>query len=216
MSTSNSGELNSVQQFQDYATKLELEVTLTPEVVSNADSLVTSTVGVTQTNNFSEPPVISSAAIPPPATPPTIISLPSVVAPSAPLVASITPVTTIANTNNTKIVANTVPYISLNMTTPPVRPSKQSTKEKSNRNSRTASNKPPPGAVNLERSYQICQAVIQNSPNRDQLKAQLKPPPSLLASAVAGAASKKMETKKTEARTAPTQYSVVTSSRNGK
>lgn len=37
--------------------------------------------------------------------------------------------------------------------------------------------KPPPGAVNLERSYQICQAVIQNSPNRHQLRCQLRPPP---------------------------------------
>lgn len=38
----------------------------------------------------------------------------------------------------------------------------------------------PPGTVNLERSYQICQAVIQNStnPNRHQLNNQLKPPPS--------------------------------------
>lgn len=39
--------------------------------------------------------------------------------------------------------------------------------------------RPPPGSVNLERSYQICQAVIQNStnPNRQQLNNQLKPPP---------------------------------------
>lgn len=38
--------------------------------------------------------------------------------------------------------------------------------------------RPPPGSVNLERSYQICQAVIQNStnPNRQQLNNQLKPP----------------------------------------
>lgn len=36
--------------------------------------------------------------------------------------------------------------------------------------------RPPPGSVNLERSYQICQAVIQNSPNRHQLNNQLKPP----------------------------------------
>ncbi|CAH2265264.1 jg19791 [Pararge aegeria aegeria] len=42
------------------------------------------------------------------------------------------------------------------------------------------SNKVPPGAVNLERSYQICQAVIQNSPNRDALRGQLRPPPALL------------------------------------
>lgn len=49
--------------------------------------------------------------------------------------------------------------------------------------SRTSSRttlKQPPGAINLERSYQICQAVIQNSPNRNQLKCQLKPPPSVL------------------------------------
>jgi additional sex combs-like protein len=44
--------------------------------------------------------------------------------------------------------------------------------------SRTTS-KQPPGAINLERSYQICQAVIQNSPNRNQLRCQLKPPPSV-------------------------------------
>lgn len=53
---------------------------------------------------------------------------------------------------------------------------------KGGRGSRSNSNRPPPGAVNLERSYQICQAVIQNSPNRHQLKAQLRPPPSMLAS----------------------------------
>lgn len=41
--------------------------------------------------------------------------------------------------------------------------------------------RPPPGAVNLERSYQICQAVILNSPNRHQLKAQLRPPQEFLA-----------------------------------
>lgn len=41
---------------------------------------------------------------------------------------------------------------------------------KGGRGSRSNSNRPPPGAVNLERSYQICQAVIQNSPNRHQLK----------------------------------------------
>nr|CAD7205734.1 unnamed protein product [Timema douglasi] len=73
-----------------------------------------------------------------------------------------------------------------------------------NRNSRSAASKPPPGAVNLERSYQICQAVIQNSPNRDQLRCQLKPPPSLLTSGP----SKRLEGR-------PTQYGVVTSSRGG-
>lgn len=47
----------------------------------------------------------------------------------------------------------------------------------SSRGRGATSNKPPPGAVNLERSYQICQAVIQNSPNRHQLRCQLRPPP---------------------------------------
>lgn len=58
--------------------------------------------------------------------------------------------------------------------------SSRNNKEQGGNRSRS-STKEPPGAVNLERSYQICQAVIQSSPNRDQLKAHLKPPPSLLA-----------------------------------
>ncbi|CAL4174480.1 unnamed protein product, partial [Meganyctiphanes norvegica] len=37
--------------------------------------------------------------------------------------------------------------------------------------------KASPGMVNLTRSYEIVQAVIANSPNRDQLQAQLKPHP---------------------------------------
>ncbi|XP_035722839.1 uncharacterized protein LOC118441911 isoform X1 [Vespa mandarinia] len=60
------------------------------------------------------------------------------------------------------------------------RGSRNSNKEQGGGRSR-GTTKEPPGAVNLERSYQICQAVIQSSPNRDQLKAHLKPPPSLLA-----------------------------------
>lgn len=52
---------------------------------------------------------------------------------------------------------------------------------KRGRGTRTINDRPPPGAVNLERSYEICRAVIQNSPNRHQLKAQLRPPPSMLA-----------------------------------
>ncbi|KYM76336.1 Polycomb protein Asx [Atta colombica] len=59
------------------------------------------------------------------------------------------------------------------------RGSRNNNKEQGGRS--RSSTKEPPGAVNLERSYQICQAVIQSSPNRDQLKAHLKPPPSLLA-----------------------------------
>lgn len=72
------------------------------------------------------------------------------------------------------------------------------------RGNRTNSNKPPPGAVNLERSYQICQAVIQNSPNRHQLRCQLRPPPSILAAQQAASSVTKKEDQ--------TQYSAVTSS----
>ncbi|KAK6623484.1 hypothetical protein RUM43_009336 [Polyplax serrata] len=219
MSSSTSGEISSVPQFQDYTNKLDLEVTLPPEVVTGADSLITSTVGVTQAAGFGEPP--ASAVIAPAAAPPaSIVCLPSMVSPSA-LVASISPFSTVANTSTsagtstTKFVTNTVPYVPVN-STPPVRPTKSGGKEKGNRNSRAASNKPPPGAVNLERSYQICQAVIQNSPNRDQLKAQLKPPPSMLASSVTSGTVKRADgSKKLDSRGAPTQFSVVTSSRNG-
>ncbi|KOB65172.1 Polycomb protein Asx [Operophtera brumata] len=76
--------------------------------------------------------------------------------------------------------STTVTNPSVNSTTMMnVRPGKKSKMGKDSNRSRT-SNKVPPGAVNLERSYQICQAVIQNSPNRDALRGQLRPPPALL------------------------------------
>lgn len=81
--------------------------------------------------------------------------------------------------------------------------------------SRASSNKPPPGAVNLERSYQICQAVIQNSPNRDQLRCQLKPPPSLLAANNNSSSGTNKKSDNSNSSRAATQYGVVTSSRNG-
>lgn len=91
--------------------------------------------------------------------------------------------------HRTAVVASSssLPYLSL-ATTQPLRAVPQTSQSrlkapvKGGRGSRTNSNRPPPGAVNLERSYQICQAVIQNSPNRHQLKAQLRPPPSMLGS----------------------------------
>lgn len=95
--------------------------------------------------------------------------------------------------------SSAVPYLALS-TSQPIRAVPTHSKAKSKGSgsgggrNRSNNNKPPPGAVNLERSYQICQAVIQNSPNRDQLKCQLKPPPSLLAAAVANN-SKKNENK---------------------
>ncbi|XP_011310084.1 polycomb protein Asx [Fopius arisanus] len=92
-----------------------------------------------------------------------------------------------AVTQGRQIVANMQPQY----TSPSVNPRSRSGGQVGYRGSRNggkeqggrsrSSTKEPPGAVNLERSYQICQAVIQSSPNRDQLKAHLKPPPSLLA-----------------------------------
>lgn len=46
-----------------------------------------------------------------------------------------------------------------------------------------------PGGINIQRSYEIVQAVIANSPNRDQLQAQLKSPASLLAEVKPSASS---------------------------
>lgn len=48
--------------------------------------------------------------------------------------------------------------------------------------------KAPPGTVNLERSYRICQAVIENSPNCEQLKAQLRPPSAFSSSTIVSTA----------------------------
>ena len=59
-------------------------------------------------------------------------------------------------------------------------PPPASLKIPSGKGRKATNNKLPPGAVNLERSYQICQAVIQNSPNRENLKAQLRPPSAIL------------------------------------
>nr|CAD7397832.1 unnamed protein product [Timema cristinae] len=248
----------SQAQYPEYSTsqgvKLELEVTLTPEAVSGAESLVTSTVGGGPYS--STPPTVSKASAVAVIPPTTIVCLPSAVsAPSllhrqSPPMAS--NVVSAAGMAKTAVVASSsaVPYLAVNSTTPiralPAQMPKSQAKPKSardnpqwyttsgevntlntnqhlhieygqnessdfqvstgatNRNSRSATSKPPPGAVNLERSYQICQAVIQNSPNRDQLRCQLKPPPSLLTPGP----SKRLEGR-------PTQYGVVTSSRGG-
>ncbi|XP_065200040.1 polycomb protein Asx-like [Planococcus citri] len=150
--------------------KIELEVTLTPEVDNQVTSSMegstsTSTNVITSSNTVLAPNTI----IPPT----TIVCLPS----SNPAVP--TPPTTQLVTNQA-VSSSALPYIALTTSTP-VRAVPTKTQVKSGgRGGRNTSNKPPPGAVNLERSYQICQAVIQNSPNRDQLKFQLKPPPSLL------------------------------------
>ncbi|CAK1603389.1 unnamed protein product [Parnassius mnemosyne] len=72
------------------------------------------------------------------------------------------------------------PTINSTTVTQNVRVTGKKSKSGKESNRSRSSNKVPPGAVNLERSYQICQAVIQNSPNRDALRGQLRPPPALL------------------------------------
>ncbi|XP_023954759.2 polycomb protein Asx [Bicyclus anynana] len=78
--------------------------------------------------------------------------------------------------------STTAANLSINSTTTTQSTRSAAKKSKSGKESNRSrsSNKVPPGAVNLERSYQICQAVIQNSPNRDALRGQLRPPPALL------------------------------------
>ncbi|KAL1124317.1 hypothetical protein AAG570_002085 [Ranatra chinensis] len=137
--------------------KLELEVTLTPEVDSQQ---VSSTVEQGGSGD-------GVTVIPPT----TIVCLPGAAPPPQPPPPPLPPASSSA-----------LPYLALTTSTP-VRalPTKTITKGNAGgRGGRNSNSKPPPGAVNLERSYQICQAVIQNSPNRDQLRCQLKPPPSLL------------------------------------
>lgn len=228
--TSNNSQPTAASQpFQEYSTnqvKLELEVTLTPEVLPT-DNFITSS-GCYTTNNLTSTSTTSAVTSKPTVAtiipPTTIVCLPTVVSSSSLLNAPNSHLTTIPSTNfintsltRTAMVASSsaVPYLALS-TSQPMRAvathsktkvkslkDSQVTSGSSNRN-RNSSNKPP-GAVNLERSYQICQAVIQNSPNRDQLRCQLKPPPSLLA---ANNISKKTENSRA------TQYGQVSSSRS--
>ncbi|XP_063242161.1 polycomb protein Asx-like [Bacillus rossius redtenbacheri] len=218
----------SKPQYSEYSTspgvKLELEVTLTPEAVTGADSSVTSSVAAAASL-----PAVSTAGVATVIPPTTIVCLPPAVGRCC-VPSSVAETAAVASSSS-------VPYLALTSTTPiralpgqlpksqakpkPPRDPSQVTPGSSGRNSRSAS-KPPPGAVNLERSYQICQAVIQNSPNRDQLRCQLKPPPSLLAAGSngnapggTGSASKKPDCCLPPRATAQTQYGLVTSSRGG-
>ncbi|XP_017786234.1 PREDICTED: polycomb protein Asx isoform X1 [Nicrophorus vespilloides] len=211
---SDNSSQNQYIEYQGNQVKLELEVTLTPEIVS-PDSLVTSTVrGSGNGSSSTVTPSISkgvTTVIPPT----TIVCLPSVVSTASITnqgvlsVPHITPNVPLPRAGMVQS-SSALPYLALS-TSQPIRAVSTHTKVKpkstqsgSNRN--RSSNKPPPGAVNLERSYQICQAVIQNSPNRDQLRCQLKPPPSLLA---ANINAKKVENNRT-------QYGNVSSSRGNK
>lgn len=193
--------------------KLELEVTLTPE----DDNSVTSTVGSMKRDETSKSTSVMTV-IPPT----TIVCLPSAITNST--IANqmpLNPASSIVSSSlqRTAIVASSssVPYLSLG-TSAPIRAVTQRPKSKTNKdqssngtsNRNRTNNKPPPGAVNLERSYQICQAVIQNSPNRHQLRCQLKPPPSSFLNNISN--NNNNHAKKIENRA--TQYGTVTSSRN--
>ncbi|RZC33013.1 ASXH domain containing protein [Asbolus verrucosus] len=209
--SANSKTNQTYQEFTGNQVKLELEVTLTPEIISN-DSLITSTVSSSNGANSTVTPSVSktvTTVIPPT----TIVCLPSVVSTASLMNPSVneTHCPTLPRPGMVQS-SSALPYLALS-TSQPIRavPAHSKAKPKSSQNSGSnrnrSSNKPPPGAVNLERSYQICQAVIQNSPNRDQLRCQLKPPPSLLAAAAANSSAKKNENNR------QTQYSSVTSSR---
>ncbi|KAJ8916216.1 hypothetical protein NQ315_016355 [Exocentrus adspersus] len=190
--------------------KLELEVTLTPEIVSS-DSMITSTVNSNSNNGCASSATPSSKNLTTVIPPTTIVCLPSVVSTAPVLNPAKNDTGLPPNRPNMVQSSSALPYLALT-TSQPIRavPTHSKTKPKSSQGSsgnrnRGNTNKPPPGAVNLERSYQICQAVIQNSPNRDQLRCQLKPPPSLLAAAQASNSKKEGNRQ--------TQYSSVTSSR---
>lgn len=223
----------TTQQFQEYSTnqvKLELEVTLTPEVLPT-DNFVTSSVCCTTnslTSTSATSTVASKTTVATVIPPTTIVCLPTVVSTSSLLNVQNNQLTSLApnnflnqNMSRTAMVASSsaVPYLALS-TSQPMRAvathSKSKLKSSSSKDSQVSSgssnrnrnsSSKPPGAVNLERSYQICQAVIQNSPNRDQLRCQLKPPPSLLA------ATGNTNNKKTDSSRA-TQYGIVSSSRS--
>ncbi|KAG5877331.1 hypothetical protein JTB14_003617 [Gonioctena quinquepunctata] len=181
------------QEFTSNQVKLELEVTLTPEIVSS-DSTITSTVNTS--SNGSNSSLVA----------PSITTMMNSVVNEVPQCAGMPRPGMIQSSSS-------LPLLSLS-TSQPIRAMSAHIKSKpkniqgsSGGNRNRGNSKPPPGAVNLERSYQICQAVIQNSPNRDQLRCQLKPPPSLLATVQVN------NGKKTESNNRQTQYSSVTSSR---
>lgn len=215
----------SADQFSEVQTdqvKLELEVTVTPDVHASTEGTVSSSSAAhTSVPNVIPPPTIvclSSAmssntqSIRPSVTAPLVPPSAGIVVRAAGSnIVSSSALPYIALSSNTPLRTLATPTSTLPQATPQFRP-KQRNKDTGQlgKGRRNNSSKPPPGAVNLERSYQICQAVIQNSPNRDQLRFQLKPPPSLLASNTAKPSN---DNSAERASSAQTQYGAVTSSR---
>ncbi|KAF5305689.1 hypothetical protein FQA39_LY09178 [Lamprigera yunnana] len=196
--------------FSGNQVKLELEVTLTPEIPST-DSLTTSSASSTSSSTVTSALSRAVTTVVPPT---TIVCLPAVVTTAAIPNQTVSNPATQANLPRSGMAqsSSAIPYMQLS-TSQPIRAVtthtkvKSSNKQGSTNNRNRSNNKPPPGAVNLERSYQICQAVIQNSPNRDQLRCQLKPPPSLLAATAINNA-KKLDMNR------PQQFNNINSSRN--
>ncbi|KAK3907112.1 Polycomb protein Asx [Frankliniella fusca] len=216
----------STDQFSEVQTdqiKLELEVTVTPDVHASNEGTVSSssTTHNTAVSNVIPPPTIvclssaissNSQSVRPSVTSPLVPPSSGIVVRTAGSnIVSSSALPYIALSSNTPLRTLATPTSTLPQSTPQFRP-KQRNKDtgQPGKGRRNNSSKPPPGAVNLERSYQICQAVIQNSPNRDQLRFQLKPPPSLLAS---NAAKPSNDNSVERASSAQTQYGAVTSSR---
>lgn len=208
----NTTHTSTYPEFSGNQVKLELEVTLTPEIPST-DSLVTSSASSASSSTVTSALSKAVTTVIPPT---TIVCLPSVVTTaSIPNQQTVVSPVTQANLPRPGVAqsSSAIPYMQLS-TSQPIRAVtthtkvKATNKQSSTSNRNRSNNKPPPGAVNLERSYQICQAVIQNSPNRDQLRCQLKPPPSLLAASSGNNTTKKSENNR------PTQYGNISSSRN--
>ncbi|XP_060844425.1 polycomb protein Asx [Rhopalosiphum padi] len=183
--------------------QLELEVTLTPkidDVNSTTNQIPSNETNDSNMNMNMNMNIIQE--LPKTISPPVVVRMPSVIQPlvitssnSSPLPStpslSISPLLQSpleSNIPNDFSFINTISNISSAPSDRPVHHTyvssiKSQVSSSSCTTSRTNSRstlKQPPGAINLERSYQICQAVIQNSPNRNQLRCQLKPPPSVL------------------------------------
>ncbi|XP_008180420.1 polycomb protein Asx isoform X1 [Acyrthosiphon pisum] len=190
---------SKVKEQSESEVQLELEVTLTPKI-DDVNSTTNQIPPNEPNDNNINMNIIQE--LPKTISPPVVVQMPNVIQPlvisssnSSPLPStpslSISPLLQSpleSNMPNDFSFVNTISNISSAPSDRPVhntyvssiKSQVSSSSSGSSRTSGRSSLKQPPGAINLERSYQICQAVIQNSPNRNQLRCQLKPPPAVL------------------------------------
>ncbi|KAL4105077.1 hypothetical protein QTP88_020352 [Uroleucon formosanum] len=190
---------SKVKEQSESEVQLELEVTLTPKI-DDVNSTTNQIPSNEPNDNNMNMNIIQE--LPKTISPPVVVQMPNVIQPlvisssnSSPLPStpslSISPLLQSpleTNIPNDFSFINTISNISSAPSDRPVhntyvssiKSQASSSSGGSSRTSGRSSLKQPPGAINLERSYQICQAVIQNSPNRNQLRCQLKPPPAVL------------------------------------